>query len=125
MLKIEFMYYDKTSCSRCRSTDESVKKILHNLKSAIKDTDERVIFKETRLPESKMRLSPSILINGKDIESIVGEKQLKSNPCTDCCKMVGHPVQCRTFKYKGKNYDHIPKRMITDAITRAEDDSSV
>jgi hypothetical protein len=118
-MKIEFRYYNKISCSRCKATDKSIQKVLHNLKNAIKGTDEKVKLKETILPESKMNLSPSILINGKDIESIVNKKKiLKSNKCSDCCKMAGHSVQCRTFRYKGKKYNHIPKGMIIEAIKK-------
>jgi hypothetical protein len=121
-MRIEFMYYDKASCSRCKATDKSMHKALHTLKGAIEDADEKVILKETKLPESKMHLSPSILINGKDIESIVNKKKrMESNKCSDCCKMVGHPVQCRTFRYKGRTYNHIPKGMIVDAIRMSKE----
>jgi len=121
-MKIEFMYYDKASCSRCKATDESIQKALHTLKSAIEGTGGKITLKETKLPESKMHLSPSILINGKDIESIVNKKKrMESNKCSDCCKMVGHPVKCRTFRYKGRTYNYISKGMIVAAIRMSKE----
>lgn len=117
MLNIEFLYYDKTTCKRCASTDRSVKLTLRELKKAMKNTKLKINFKERKLSKSKIHLSPSILINGKDVEKIVGKNsKLKSNVCSDCCQLTGSSVNCRTFNYKGKNYDYIPKEMIIEAI---------
>lgn len=117
MLNIEFMYYDKTACKRCASTDKSIKLTLDELKKAIKNTKAKIHFKETKLPKSKIHLSPSILINGRDIENILNKNsKLKSNVCSDCCQLIGRAVNCRRFNYKGKSYDYIPREMITDAI---------
>jgi hypothetical protein len=117
MLKIEFLYYDKNVCKRCASTDKSVKLTLKELKKAMKNTKVKIDFEEKRLPESKIRLSPTILINGKDIEKLLNKNsRSKSNVCSDCCQLIGHSVNCRTFTYKGKKYDYIPKEMIKDAI---------
>lgn len=117
MLKIEFLYYDKTTCRRCISTDRSVKLTLKELKKVIKDVKVKIDFKEKKLPKSKIYLSPSILINSKDIEKLVNKNsRLKSNICSDCCQSTGHSVNCRTFSYKDKSYDYIPKEMIMEAI---------
>lgn len=116
-MKIEFQYYNKTTCNRCASTNKSVKLSLKELKNAIKNASLKIDFKEKKLPISKIHLSPSILINGKDIEKWVNKNsKLKANHCSDCCQLAGHPVNCRTFTYKGKSYDFIPKKMIVEAI---------
>lgn len=118
MLKIEFLYYDKTTCKRCISTDRSVRLTLKELRKAIEGTKVKINFKEKKLPSSKIHLSPTILINGKDIEKVLNRNsKLKSNLCSDCCKLSGHSVNCRTFTYKGKNYNYIPKEMIMEAIS--------
>lgn len=117
MLKIEFLYYNKTACSRCAATNKSVKLSLKELKNAIISSKQKVDFKEKKLPKTKLYLSPSILINGKDIERLVNKtSKLKSNECKDCCQIAGTPVNCRTFNYKGRSYDYIPKKMIMEAI---------
>jgi len=117
MIKVEFQYYNKTSCNRCASTSKSVELSLRALKKVIKNTKTRVDFKEKKLPKSKTHLSPSILINNKDIEQIINKNsKLKANYCSDCCQLAGHPVNCRTFTYKGKKYDYIPGEMILEAI---------
>jgi len=117
MLKIEFLYYDKTTCKRCASTDRSVKLTLKELKKVMKDTKVKIDFKEKKLPKSKIHLSPTILINGKDIEKLLNKNsKSKKNLCSDCCKLIGDSVNCRTFMYKDKNYNHIPRKMIMEAI---------
>jgi len=117
MLKIEFLFFDKTTCKRCSSTDKSIKLTLNELKKAIKNTKLKINLKEKRLPESKIHLSPTILINGKDIEKIVNKNsKSKTNLCLNCCQLTGNSVNCRTFRYKEKNYDYIPKEMIAEAI---------
>jgi len=117
MLRIEFLYYDKTACKRCVSTANSVKLTLGELKKAIKGTKVKIDLKEKKLPKSKIHLSPTILINGNDIEKIVNKNsELKSNTCLDCCQLIGHSVNCRTFDYRGRRYDYIPEEMIKEAI---------
>jgi len=99
------------------STDKSIKLTLRELKKVIKDAKVKVDFKEKKLPKSKVHLSPSILINGKDVEKLVSKNsRLKSNICSDCCQLTGCPVNCRTFSYEGKSYDFIPKEMIMKAV---------
>lgn len=117
MINIEFLYYGKTVCRRCISTDRSVRLTLKGLKEAIKNSEMKIDFKERKLPESKIHLSPSILINGRDVEKMVNkDSRLKSNACSDCCQSTGRSVNCRTFNYRGRSYDYIPKGMIMDAI---------
>ena len=117
MLKIEFLYYDKTICKRCVSTYKSLELTLKELKKAVKNTKVKIDFKERKLPASKIHLSPSILINGKDIEKLVNKNsKLKSNACSDCCQSTGRSVNCRTFSYRDRSYDYIPKEIIMEAI---------
>jgi hypothetical protein len=117
VLKIEFLYYDKTTCKRCISTDKSVRLTLKELRKAIEGTKVKINFKEKKLPSSKIHLSPTILINGKDIEKILNKNsKFKSNVCLDCCQLIGRSANCRNFNYKGRNYNYIPKKMISEAI---------
>lgn len=114
-MKIQFQYYNKIDCKRCASTNKAIALTLKELKAVSKDM--KFDFKERKLPRSKIYLSPSICIDGEDIESILDKNsKLKSNICLDCCQLVRGNVKCRTFNYKGRNYDYIPKKMIIDAI---------
>lgn len=115
-LNIEFRYFDKSTCSRCKATDKSIQKSLAELKKAASEL--KISFKETRLQASQMHLSPSITINRQDVEQITGENKQKKNACTCCSELVGEQAECRTYIYKGKKYDYIPKEMIIEAIQR-------
>jgi hypothetical protein len=95
MLKIDFLYYDKTLCKRCIITDKPLELTFKELRDVIRNSKMKVILKKRKLPESKIHLSPTILINGRDIEKLLNKNS----------------VSCRTFSYKGKNYNYIPKEM--------------
>lgn len=113
---VEFKYFDKDTCSRCKTTNIAVQKSLNELKAAAHNL--KILFKEIRLPASQMHLSPSVVINGQDIGQILGEDRLKKNTCGCCSALVGKQVECRTFFYKGDRYDYIPKEMIMEAIRK-------
>lgn len=119
-LKIEFQYYDKVTCKRCGSTAKALELTIKELNSAIKSSKIRIDLEEKRLPESKIHLSPTILINGVDIERLLDKNsKSKSNICSSCCELAGHHVNCRTFSFRGKAYEYIPKEMILEAIKAA------
>lgn len=117
-LKIEFRYYDKTACERCKITDETAIKTVKIIRKALKELGlEKVEFRETKIPKSKIHLSNSILINEKDIEKIINpHSKYKENLCESCCLLFNEPTNCRTYTYKGKRYNSIPKDMIKTAI---------
>lgn len=94
---IEFLYYDKHACSRCASTDKAVRLTLKSLEGAMRVSGLNVELKERRLPLSEVHRSPTVLIDGTDIEALPGSRAKTSSPCQDCCKLAGRPVKCRAF----------------------------
>ncbi len=119
-LRIEFRYFNRKTCSRCRATDKNVEKTVLELRKALQESGISVVFKTTRLPARKLAQSNSILINGVDIENLVGRKESKrSTACFGCGKLMKSPCACRAYAYRGKRYRYIPKAMIREAIRRA------
>lgn len=116
---VEFRYFDKNTCSRCRITDENVEKTMSGLQKAFKELNINIDFKTTKLPASRLAESNSILINEVDIEEIINGKNKKcSSICHGCATLINSPCNCRTYLYKGKNYRYIPKTMIKEAINK-------
>ena len=116
-LHVEFRYFDRKTCSRCRATDRNVEKTMQELRKALKGSGASVIFKATKLPAKKLAQSNSILINGKDIENLVcGKKSMRSSACFGCGKLIKGSCVCRSYAYRGKKYRYIPKAMIREAI---------
>ncbi|MCX6768457.1 MAG: DUF2703 domain-containing protein, partial [Candidatus Micrarchaeota archaeon] len=63
-LHIEFRYFDRKTCSRCKATDRNVEKTVQELRKALQESGVSIIFKATKLPAKKLAQSNSILING-------------------------------------------------------------
>ncbi|NYZ61079.1 DUF2703 domain-containing protein [Candidatus Micrarchaeota archaeon] len=118
-LHIEFRYFDRKTCSRCKATDKNVEKTVQELRKALQESGVSVIFKATKLPAKKLAQSNSILINGEDIENLVGKKSMRSTACFGCSKLVRGSCVCRAYTYRGKRYRYVPKAMIREAIRRA------
>jgi hypothetical protein len=119
ILKIEFMYIDLSMCTRCQRTklnlEEAVAEVAQVLKATGVDISVRKIHvqSEEQARELGFVISPTIRIDGKDIELDV-----KENLCETCSDLCGEGVECRVWTYQGKEYTEPPKGMIIDAILR-------
>lgn len=127
-LTIEFLYLDLDSCTRCQITNKSLKDSLEELKGALDDLGLDVEVKEIRVKNEKEAgkyqfvSSPTLRINGQDIETILyGEPRLRKSYCGSCSAICGEDKECRIFKYGGREYEYIPKAMIIEAINRVID----
>jgi hypothetical protein len=58
--------------------------------------------------------SPTIRINGEDIDLVANESL-----CTECGDLCKDTVSCRVWTYEGENYTEPPKEMIIVAIIKA------
>jgi hypothetical protein len=131
-LKIDFLYLDLSTCDRCQATDKVLDDALDELRNEIKDVKELVVSKikitsDKEAKEYDFVRSPTIRINGVDVEEILsGKLEIKDNYCKSCesgsgrvCKeTTGGGTQCRVVEYKGKTYEAVPKEMIKDAVRK-------
>ncbi len=117
-ITIEFRYINKTACSRCKKTVENIATFYTKLKSELADLGVEISFRTRKLPLSKLSQSNSILINGKDITSILGIKSDNQSRCYGCSKIMKKPCKCRNYTYMGKSYSHITNRMIKEAVMK-------
>lgn len=115
-MRIEFRYVDRNTCSRCRTTDKNVKKTVQGLQKALKDSGVSVDFRAKKLPLSKLAQSNSVLINGKDVESLVDKNGANFSACRGCSRIMKSSCECRTYKYRGRQYSYIPMAMIREAL---------
>ena len=116
-LKIEFLYFNKTACDRCKVTSKNIKNSLKDLKDVLKKSGVRFELVEKKLGKHQLKKSQTIRINGKDIEEIINQnREKRETSCHGCSSIVGKKVNCRSYFYKGKAYNFIPKSMIKEAI---------
>ena len=122
-IRVEFKYFDRNTCSRCKTTDENVEKTVKNLREALAEEGVKVELKTTKLPAGRIAESNSVLLNGVDIEEIVNKKRGGSRNerftvCRGCAELIDEPCNCRAYSYRGRKYRFIPKAMIREAIRK-------
>jgi O-phosphoseryl-tRNA(Cys) synthetase len=71
------------------------------------------ILNEKLAYEYRFVSSPTIRINGKDIQL-----EVKESLCESCGDLCGDDVDCRVWVYQGKEYTVPPKALIINAILK-------
>jgi len=121
-LVIDFLYLDLSECERCQATNIVLDEALNELREELKDVKQITVNKIKILSDKEaekydFKSSPTMRINGKDIEEIVtGKLEIKENYCSSCSEFCCGETNCRTFEYNGTISNSIPKEMIKEAI---------
>ena len=127
-LSIEFLYADLTVCTRCRDTRENLEKCLADLSPALAsagvDVEVRKIHvcSEAQARELELSISPTIRMDGRDIQSDWSESRCEACGCLDWC---GDRVKCRVWNYAGKEHLAAPREMIAESVLAALDEDSL
>lgn len=118
-LIIDFLYLDLTICSWCQGTETSLDEAISETAQVLNATDIEVkvnkinVVSEEQAQQLKFISSPTIRVNGKDIQL-----EVKESLCDSCGDLCGDDVDCRIWVYHGKEYTAPPKAMIIEAILR-------
>lgn len=118
-LEIEFLYLDLSSCTWCQNTesnlDEAISEVAQILRAAGIEVKVIKIHIQTEEQAREMGFvsSPTIRVNGNDIQL-----DIKESECQSCGDLCGETVDCRIWTYQGKEYTAPPKAMIIDAVLR-------
>ena len=126
-MNIDFLYLDLSCCERCQSTDETLDEVLAELRQELRVIDHLTVNKiriSTKEDENKygLKRSPTIRLNGQDLEEIISGKLVMSdNYCGSCSDVCGEETNCRTFEYDGETSENIPKEMLREGILRVLD----
>lgn len=115
-LKIEWRHLDVEgeTCDRCYDTGENLAQEVKRLNRAFQPQGIEVVLTETKLDDSQIPQSNTILFNGVPIESILDIK-VSENYCDSCTTLLGKKTYCRTILYDGNEYEEIPAKAIRQA----------
>jgi len=115
-LKIEWKHLDVEgeTCNRCYDTGENLNAEISRLNRALKPKGIEVQFTETKLDDTQVPQSNTILFNGVPIEDILNIK-VSENYCDSCTTLLGSETYCRTVMYEGSEYEDIPAKAIRQA----------
>lgn len=116
---IDFLYLDLSVCAPCQGTesilDEAIKDVANILESTgVEAVVNKVnVTNEEQAIKFKFLSSPTIRINGRDIQL-----EVKESSCKTCSDLSGEETDCRIWVYQGKEYNVPPKAMIIEAILK-------
>jgi hypothetical protein len=118
-VEIDFLYLDLSTCTRCQGTDRTLDEALDEVSQVLKATGTEVVVNKINVISEELALkhrfvsSPTIRVNGRDIQMDV-----KESLCESCGDLCGEEVDCRVWVYEGVEYTVPPKAMIIEAILR-------
>ncbi|MEM5767799.1 MAG: DUF2703 domain-containing protein [Bacillota bacterium] len=119
-LKIEWRHLDVKgeTCDRCYDTGENLANEVKRLKKVLGPQGIEIVLTETRLDDSQIPQSNTILFNDVPIEDILDIK-VSENYCGSCTALLGQETYCRTVIYDGNEYEDIPAKAIRQAAYKA------
>lgn len=120
VLKIELLALDLDTCDRCRDTDRNLETALSLIQGKLEARgvsvrlERRHVTSEAEAVALGMEISPTIRVNGHDIQLEWG-----SSTCGACSDLAGDAVPCRTWQWQGGEHNEAPVEMIIEAFMRA------
>jgi hypothetical protein len=120
-LQIEFLFLDLDTCTRCRTTDQTLLEAIERTRPALDAAGVAVSLAKTLVAgEAQARQlgfvsSPTIRINGVDIAGELVESACDT--CSEACACDGG-VDCRDWIYQGQRSTQPPLGLIVEAIMR-------
>lgn len=110
-INIQYLFFDDKVCGRCKDTEMELKETISELQAANKDV--QINLEKKRLPKGKIEKSPTILVDGKDLETLLSPtSKQQSSHCEDCSCLTGEDVSCRSY---GEN-NQLTKAQILTAL---------
>ena len=120
-MEIDFLYLDLSVCGRCKGTDANLDEAVAEVSDVLKAAGFDVVVNKTNITSRELAVkhrflsSPTIRVNGRDIQPDVRESACES--CTDLYA-CGDSVDCRVWLHDGAEHTVPPKEFIIDAILR-------
>ncbi len=110
-INIQYLYFDDKVCGRCKDTEAELEQAIGEFGNANQNV--RINLEKKRLSRGEIEKSPTILVDGKDLETLLSpnlEKQ--ASHCKDCSCLTGENVSCRSYG----SSDQLTKNQILTAL---------
>lgn len=118
-VEIDFLYLDLNVCTRCKGTDASLDAALAEVSDMLRTAGFDVLVNKVNITSRELAVkyeflsSPTIRVNGRDIEPDV-----KESLCDSCGDLCRGSVDCRVWTHEGVEYAVPPTELIINAILR-------
>lgn len=117
---IDFLYLDLSTCTWCQGTEQSLEDALSEVSNVLKASEIEVILNKINVINEELAIkhkfvsSPTIRVNGHDIQMDIKEKK-----CESCGDLCGDSVDCRVWEFNGEEYTVPPKALIIEGILKS------
>jgi hypothetical protein len=114
---IAFLFLDLSICTRCKGTEDALDEAICDVGAVLNAAGFEVLVNKIHVNTKELAIqykfesSPTIRVNGKDIDVDV-----KESLCECCGDLCGDNVDCRVWTYQGEEYTIPPKALIVNAI---------
>jgi len=118
-IRIDFLYLDLTVCERCQGTETNLDQAVEEVSNVLSAAGFEIEMNKVNITSEELAIrhnfisSPTIRVNGRDIDLNV-----KETSCKECGDLCGDNVDCRVWEYEGVEYNEPPKAMIINAIMK-------
>ncbi|MFC7026461.1 DUF2703 domain-containing protein [Halomicroarcula sp. GCM10025710] len=119
---VDFLYLDNESCERCMGTEDALQAALERIESIFESLNVGITVRDIHVSTldaaeaTQLAVSPTIRINGRDIQPDYIENTCDS--CGDLCACEGD-VDCRLWRYRGKEHSTAPIGLIVESLVQA------
>lgn len=119
---VDFLYLDTESCERCRGTEQALETALTRVEPILESLAVGVVVRDIHVDTlaaakaTQLAVSPTIRINGRDIQPDYRENNCES--CGDLCACPGE-IDCRLWHHRGEEYTTPPIEFLVAALVRA------
>jgi uncharacterized protein DUF2703 len=118
-LRLEFLFLDLTTCSRCLGADRSLESALDVVREVLQATgvelevDKILVESAEQARALRFVSSPTIRVDGHDVALELRESSCGSEACSDGC---GDQIACRVWVHRGREYTEPPVATIVDVV---------
>ncbi|MFA5451350.1 MAG: DUF2703 domain-containing protein [Dehalococcoidales bacterium] len=120
-IHIEYLFLDLNTCSPCQATEAALDNAVSEITPVLEECGYEIILNKTQVMSVnhaqalQFASSPTIRINGQDIQPVISEKL-----CPSCSEIGGNSaIDCRVWLYNGEEHWSPPKALLMDVILRA------
>ena len=116
---IDFLYLDLSVCERCQGAESNLDSALEDMSAVLQAAGYTVDLNKINITSPELAIkheflsSPTIRVNGKDIDL-----EVRETLCKDCGDLCGSETECRSWVYEGVEYSEPPKEMIIQAVLK-------
>jgi len=116
---IDFLYLDLSVCCRCQGTDATLAEAVEEVSKVLQAAGVQVVINKVNIINEELARkykfvsSPTIRVNGRDIQA-----EVRESACESCGDLSGDTVDCRVWVYQGEEYTEPPKAMLIDEILK-------